>query len=63
MLASPIRVDDEAGAALAESFYRHWLQGTEKAEALRAAQLDLRLNHPRWSHPYYWAFYRLIGEG
>ncbi|MFH1842656.1 MAG: CHAT domain-containing tetratricopeptide repeat protein [bacterium] len=62
VIASTIRVDDEASAVLADRFYFHWLQGQSKAEALRAAQLDVRSANPRWQHPYFWAFYRLIGN-
>jgi len=61
VVASTIRVDDEASAVLADRFYFHWLQGNSKAEALRAAQRDVRATNPRWRHPYFWAFYRLIG--
>ncbi len=62
VVASTIRVDDEASRELAMRFYDHWLQGLNKAAALRAAQLDLREARPAWRHPYYWSFYRIIGE-
>ena len=63
VVASAIRVDDEASAFLATRFYHHWLEGKNKAAALRAAQLELRDARTEWSHPYYWAGYRLIGDG
>lgn len=62
VIASTIRVDDEASHYLAGRYYHHWLAGKNKAAALRAAQLDLRAADPRWRHPYFWAFYRLIGQ-
>jgi CHAT domain-containing protein len=62
VVASTIRVDDEASRELATRFYDHWLQGESKAAALRAAQLELRDARPAWRHPYYWSFYRIIGE-
>ncbi len=63
VIASTLRVDDEAAAFLAERFYLHWLNGESKARALRAAQLEVRGAHPEWGHPYYWASFRLIGDG
>jgi CHAT domain-containing protein len=63
IVASALRVDDEASAFLATQFYHHWLAGKNKAAALQAAQLDLRDARAVWSHPYYWAAYRLIGDG
>jgi len=63
VVASTLRVDDEASAYLAERFYRHWLGGKSKAEALRAAQLELRAARAEWEHPYYWSSYRLLGDG
>ncbi|MBC8423757.1 CHAT domain-containing protein [bacterium] len=61
VIASTLRVDDEASSHLACRFYHHWLDGKSKADALRAAQQDLRAADARWRHPYFWAFYRLIG--
>ncbi|MCP4570916.1 MAG: CHAT domain-containing protein [bacterium] len=62
VIASGQRIDDEAAAVLARRFYDHWLSGMSKAAALRAAQLQVRVANPDWSHPYYWATYRLIGD-
>ena len=62
VIASTIRVDDEASLFLAVRFYHHWLDGKGKAAALRAAQFDLRASRPEWRHPYYWAFYRTFGS-
>jgi hypothetical protein len=35
-----------------------------KAEALQAAQADVRgdTEHPEWAHPYYWAAFVLSGD-
>ncbi|MFC1573021.1 CHAT domain-containing protein, partial [Candidatus Eisenbacteria bacterium] len=63
VVASTQRVDDEASHFLAERFYTHWLGGLSKAAALRAAQRDVREAKELWQHPYFWAFYRVIGEG
>jgi CHAT domain-containing protein len=63
VIASTQRIDDEAAAEFAVLFYRHWLGGKSGAAALRAAQLELRAARPAWHHPYFWASYRLIGEG
>jgi CHAT domain-containing protein len=60
VIASGIRVDDEAARHLAVSFYEHWLDGASIQDALRMAQLDLRDGEARWAHPYYWAFYQVI---
>jgi len=62
VIASTARVDDEASRYLAERFYRHWLAGEDKPAALRSAQLDVREARARWRHPYFWAFYRVIGS-
>jgi tetratricopeptide (TPR) repeat protein len=56
VIATSVRVDDDASRVLAEGFYRHWLSGMERAAALRAALLELKERKPRWSHPFYWAF-------
>lgn len=59
VVASSERVDDDASRVLAESFYRHWLSGREKAAALRTALMELKEQKPRWAHPFYWAFTNL----
>lgn len=61
VVASTIRVDDEASSELARLFYTRWRDGADKASALRHAQLALRETDPAWAHPYYWSFYRIIG--
>lgn len=63
VIASSLPVDDEAAAFLAERFYTHWMSGHAAADALRAAQLDVRAARSEWEHPAYWAFYRLVEQG
>jgi len=59
VVATSVLMDDVAGRALAENFYRHWQTGKAGAVALRAALLDLRSTDPRWDHPFYWGFANL----
>jgi CHAT domain-containing protein/tetratricopeptide (TPR) repeat protein len=64
VVASLWSVDDEATAALMMAFYTHLKTGLGKAEALRAAQTDLRhdATHPQWVQPFYWAAFGLTGD-
>jgi len=59
VIATLWRVDDESTSALVKSFYTHLKGGMGKAEALRAAQSDVRRKYP---HPYYWAAFVLTGD-
>jgi CHAT domain-containing protein len=45
-------------------FYRQYLGGKSKPEALRLARTAVRTNpqHPEWAHPYYWAAFVLFGD-
>jgi CHAT domain-containing protein len=52
-------VDDAATQQLMVSFYSHLKQGQSKADALRAAQAELRKRYPS---PYYWAGFVLTGD-
>jgi CHAT domain-containing protein len=61
VLATLWRVDDEASAALMQSFYRHLRAGDTPSRALRAAQLDIQ-QEERWRAPYFWAAFRLTGD-
>jgi len=54
-------VADAGAAAFAERFYRR-LASEGPAEALAEAQRGM-LGEPRYRHPYYWAGYRLTGNG
>jgi len=64
VVASLWPVDDEATGALMGQFYTHLLEGMGKAEALQAAQNQVRTDpaHPAWAHPYYWAAFVLSGD-
>ena len=59
VVASRVLVEDEAARLMAESFYRNWRQGQNRAAALRTALLELSGAGDRWSHPYHWAYYQL----
>jgi CHAT domain-containing protein len=55
------QVDDESTPGLMVSFYRHLDQDRDKAESLRLAKLEM-IRQGRFSHPFYWAPFILIGE-
>jgi CHAT domain-containing protein len=59
VVASLWRVEEEATRLFMESFYRHLHQGKMKAEALQAAQQELR---SQYAAPYYWAGFVLTGD-
>jgi hypothetical protein len=61
-VVSQFRVESKSTTALLIGFHRRLAAGTaSKAEALRAAALDL-LHTPRYAHPYYWAGFILVGD-
>jgi len=60
LIATLVYADPDAAQQIAERFYREWLAGASKAEALRRAQLALRNDRP---HPAHWALHALIGDG
>jgi len=55
------KVDDQATQIFMTSFYESWLSGKTKREAFKAAQEVLKKS-PRYSHPYYWGAFVMIGE-
>lgn len=57
ILLSLWKVDDEATRQLMTKFYQYWLEGQTKAEALRRAQVAIKVRYP---HPYYWAAFVLM---
>jgi len=61
ILASLWSVDDAATGELMLSFYKHLKEGKSKAEALRAAQVEM-LGQEAYAHPYYWAPFVLTGD-
>ncbi|MBC8466415.1 MAG: CHAT domain-containing protein [Deltaproteobacteria bacterium] len=61
ILCSLWDVDDEATRALMVSFYKNYIGGMSKPEALRKAQMSM-MNKKKWSHPYYWSAFVLFGD-
>ncbi len=56
-------VEDNATNELMTRFYQNLLKGEGKAQALRAAQCSLlHWEGPRFSHPFFWAAFRLVGD-
>jgi len=56
-------VEDNATNELMQRFYQHLLNGESKVQALRAAQCNfLRQGGSLYSHPYFWAPFRLVGD-
>jgi CHAT domain-containing protein len=54
-------VEDNATNQLMQCFYEHLLRGESKMQALRAAQCSL-LQSEAYTHPYFWAAFRLVGN-
>ncbi|MCX5814314.1 MAG: CHAT domain-containing protein, partial [Proteobacteria bacterium] len=61
LLATLWEVDDQSTSIIMESFYKNWLKGMSKPEALRQAQIALK-KIPRYAHPHYWAAFEMIGD-
>jgi CHAT domain-containing protein/tetratricopeptide (TPR) repeat protein len=61
VVATLWRIEDAGAAEFAERFYGH-LRRLSPADALAAAQRDIK-EDPRYGTPYYWAAYFLMGEG
>ncbi|NMG19690.1 hypothetical protein DP116_09540 [Brasilonema bromeliae SPC951] len=62
-LASLWSINDAATVTLVTKFYAEWYEnGVSKAEALRRAQRALIASSKKYSHPYYWAPFILIGN-
>ncbi len=58
IVASLWEVDDAATEQLMVSFYRN-LEGHDKREALRLAQIETRKTYP---HPMFWAAFQIVGR-
>ena len=54
-------VDSTATAELIKEFYSSLARGEGPAQALRAAQQQVRRQRPAWDHPYYWAGFQMYG--
>jgi CHAT domain/Tetratricopeptide repeat len=61
LLVSLWKVNDPATAALMQAFYTARQAGADKALALRQAMTQIQQD-PRWSHPYYWGAFVLVGD-
>lgn len=61
ILASLWPVYDESTAILMNEFYTQLASGKTKSEAIQAAQVKL-LSTSRYSHPFYWAPFIMIGD-
>lgn len=61
VIATQWRIEDAGAAVFAERFYRH-LRSRSPVEALALAQRE-SIRDPRYSTPYYWAPYRVVGDG
>ena len=61
VIASPTAIDDQFGKQTAELFYKFWLGGATKPEALRQALLIQRKSDT-WSGPEYWGFIKIYGQ-
>jgi CHAT domain-containing protein len=53
------KVDDEATSLLVSCFYRNWLSGKSKQDAMKEAQRGLRAD-PRYTSPFFWAAFVLM---
>lgn len=62
VIATLWAVEDDATAALMETFYQRLLAGDATDEALRAAQRSVLAQEP-WHSPYYWAAFGVYGLG
>ena len=54
------RINDESTAMFMNLFYCYLSQGSDKAQALRLAKLDMI--NSKFSHPFYWAAFVLNGD-
>jgi CHAT domain-containing protein/tetratricopeptide (TPR) repeat protein len=59
VLMSLWKVDDAATQQLMVAFYREWLGGKEKMAAFHDAQVSLK---QKFSHPYYWGGFVMMGR-
>ncbi len=62
-IASLWSIDDAGTAKLISRFYKHWHQnGMSKAQALQKAQQEMMSLGGKYTHPFYWAPYILVGN-
>ncbi len=58
LLMSLWKVDDDATQKLMSLFYKFWMSGVNKHEALQKAQLEIQ---KEYKYPYYWGAFIMIG--
>ena len=64
MLVSQWEANDEATGLIMTEFYRKWLDpsaGRTKAAAFRDAVRAVITQNERFSNPYYWAAFQVVG--
>ncbi len=59
ILMSLWKVDDEATCFLMTEFYKNWMDGNTKHDALELAKNAVR-SHEKWKEPKYWAAFILL---
>lgn len=62
VVATLWNLNDRFAAEFVQRFYRELNQGHSSEEALRRAKVAY-INHPRYSHPFYWSSLVLLGDG
>ena len=63
LLMSLWPVEDHATNELMQIFYQHLLNGESKVQALQSAQCQLlHRTSSVYTHPYFWAAFRLVGD-
>lgn len=64
LVVSQWKVNSESTSILMKEFHKVWRNSNQKlnkADALQKAALDL-MHNPRYSHPYYWAPFLIVGD-
>jgi CHAT domain-containing protein len=62
VVATLWNLNDRFAAEFVERFYSELNQGHSSEEALRRAKVAY-VNHPRYSHPFYWSSLVMLGDG
>jgi len=60
VISSLWNINDRSTAQFMKYFYGHLIEGKSKAQALRQAKL--KMINSRFSHPFYWAAFILMGD-